>query len=179
MAIVSSIRGVSRSKVYLFLDIALALAFVAELEEHFVGLRNHELIGVGLGAALLVHILLHWRWLLSITRTFLHKLLHESRLNYALALVLFVDLGVTIVTGILISRTLGLNFNIGGSWERIHVVAADFSLLLVALHVALHWKWIASHAKKYLFGFIRLPRRQPKPVAVIVRSHRPVSYPEV
>ena len=94
MAIVSSIRGVSRSKVYLFLDIALALAFVAELEEHLVGLRNHELIGVGLG-------------------------------------------------------------------------------------VALHWKWIASHAKKYLFGFIRLPRRQPKPVAVIVRSHRPVSYPEV
>ena len=171
MAIVAPIRKLNRTKVNLFLDMALALAFVAELEYHFVGLRNHELIGVGLGAALLIHVILHWQWIVGLTKTFFHNLLHGSRLNYVLNFALFADLAVVIITGILISRTLGLSLGIEGqaghTWEQVHKLAADLSLLLVGMHVAVHWKWIAAHAKKYLFSF-RLPFRKPAPANVVV-----------
>ena len=175
MAIVAPIRKLNRTRVNLLLDTALALTFVAELQYHFVGLSNHELMGVGLGAALLIHVILHWQWIVGLTKTFFHNLLHGSRLNYVLNFALFADLAVVIITGILISRTLGLSLGIEGqsghTWEQIHILAANLSLLLVGLHVAVHWKWIAAHAKKYLFSF-RLPVRKAAPtnVSVIVPS---------
>ena len=163
MAVALSIRKFNKTKVNLFLDIGLALAYVVEMERHFTGASNHELIGLALGVAFLLHIVLHWQWIVSITKTFLHKLIHESRVNYLLALLLLVNMAVTIATGILISETLGLNFGIrelaGISVERLHTVSADLNLLIVAIHVAMHWKWIGTHAKKYLFS-VKFPTRK-------------------
>ncbi len=159
MAVVLPTKRPGRNLLYLLLDITLALVFAIEMEERFTGLQLHELIGIGLGVGLLVHLLIHWRWMLTITRTFIHKLIHESRLNYLLGLALLIDFAVIIVTGLGISRTLGLNFSVGRDWEQIHRAAADFSLLLVASHVALHWKWITTHAKRYIFSF-KLPVRR-------------------
>ncbi|MFN8376458.1 MAG: DUF4405 domain-containing protein [Anaerolineae bacterium] len=162
------------SKLNLFVDLVMALAFVTVMELRFTGLQIHELLGLAIAVAFLTHIILHWRWVVSVTLRFFKQLFHESRLNYVLNLALFVDLFIATLSGIVISRTLGLDF---GSferalpWERLHTLTADFSLMLVALHVALHWKWIVSHSKKYLFNF-HLPRpkarnldTQPVPVA--------------
>lgn len=161
----------NQSKWNLFLDVALAGAFVLVLEEHFTGLNWHELIGVGFAIGLLVHFILHWRWVFTMTKTFFRKLFHESRLNYLLNLVLLVDLAVIIVTGIGISRTLGLELgldrSLSSSFEQWHRLASNFSLLLVGLHVAIHWKWIVSHARRYIFRnpfrFL-LHRQAPHPV---------------
>ena len=146
---------INTTKLNLFLDIGLALAFVVELERHFTGLRNHELIGVALGIALLTHIVLHWKWVWNITKTFFRNLFHSSRLSYILNAVLLADMGVIIVTGILISETLGLNLGIARdaqmTFKSLHVLASNFSLLLVGTHVAIHWKWILSNTKKYIF----------------------------
>jgi len=138
----------------LWLDLALLVVFVMELELDFTGLTLHEWLGMGMGAALILHIVLHWRWIVNVTRTFFRKLLHESRLNYLLNLLLLADLGVIIVTGVLITRTLGLDFGLtratSHNIQRWHILASNFSLLLVGLHVALHWKWIANNAARYL-----------------------------
>jgi len=151
----SNLFKINTIKLNLFLDIGLALAFVVELQEHFTGLRNHELIGVTLGIAMLVHLVLHWKWVWNITKTFFRNLFHNSRLSYLLNAALLVDLAVITVTGILISRTLGLNLGVAQSAEMtfksLHVLASNFSLLLVGTHVAIHWKWILSNSKKYLF----------------------------
>jgi hypothetical protein len=142
-------------KLNLFLDIGLALAFVVELERDFTGMRNHELIGITMGIALLIHILLHWKWIWGITKQFFRNLFHTSRLNYVLNLTLMIDMVVIIVTGSLISETLGLNLGIARSsqmtFRSLHFLASDFSLMLVAAHVAIHWKWILSNTKKYIF----------------------------
>lgn len=160
----SSALKLNTVKLNLVLDIALALAFVVELEMRFTGLRNHELIGVGMGIALVVHLVLHWKWIWNVTRTFFRKLFHTSRFNYVLNVALLVDLGVIIVTGILISETLGLNLGVAQdarhTYESLHKLASNFSLMLVGLHVAIHWKWILSNSKKYLF---RLPFLHTKP----------------
>ncbi|MCA9908272.1 MAG: DUF4405 domain-containing protein [Anaerolineae bacterium] len=155
-------RRISPNRINLYLDALLVIAFIVDLEYHFTGLRIHELLGVFLGAVIIIHLILHWRWIVSITRTFLRKLLHESRLNYVLNVALFADMLILIVSGILISRTLGLNLaavqQYSRTLEQLHRMTADLSLLIVAFHVALHWKWIATQARKYL-----LPARQAAP----------------
>lgn len=138
------------NKLNLYLDLALCLAFIVEMEEHFTGLHNHELLGLGLGIAILIHVALHWDWVVSITKRFFSKLFHESRLNYGLNLALLIDMIVIVATGVLISRTLGLQLGVPESVQSLHLLASHLSLVLIGLHVALHWKWIITHVQKYL-----------------------------
>jgi hypothetical protein len=153
----------NRNKLNLFLDMGLALAFVVELQEHFSGLRLHELLGLTFGAALVIHIILHFDWIVSVTRHLFQKVLHESRLNYVLNIAVFIDMLAATVTGILISRTLNLGISLDqqtqGTFHQLHILSSNFALVLIGLHVALHWKWIATHTKKYLFRFNFLNRK--------------------
>lgn len=163
--------SINPNKLNLFLDISMALVFAAMMEERFTGLRIHEVVGIGIAVAFLTHILLHWRWVVSVTRQFFAKIFHESRVNYILNLALLVDIVVVIVTGILISRTLNLSFGLDDSQfniQLIHILSSHLSLVIVGLHVGLHWKWILSHSQKYLFN-LHLPWRKPgtaQPMAV-------------
>lgn len=147
-------KPANRNKLNLYLDSLLALGFVVELEYRFTGRDIHELLGVGILLALAVHIVLHWQWVVSLTRTFFQKLIHESRLKYAINLVLFFNMLFTLITGLLISRTLGFNLNLTGPGkfplQKVHQFAAEFNLILVGLHVALAWKWLATNLKKFL-----------------------------
>lgn len=161
------------NKLNLFLDLALCIAFVVEMEEHFTGLRNHELLGLAFGAAILIHVALHWDWVLSITKRFFNKVFHESRLNYALNLALLIDMIVIVVTGIMISRTLGLQLAVSEAIQPLHLLASHLSLVLIGLHVALHWKWIVTHTQKYLLpGGIT----KPLPAPAITPSVRSSSH---
>ncbi|MBX3082419.1 MAG: DUF4405 domain-containing protein [Anaerolineae bacterium] len=148
----------NKTRLNVYLDLLLTGMFVIEMEEHFSGLPLHEVLGVLFAVAFSLHIILHWDWVVSITRTFFSKLLHESRFNYLLNVALFVDMAFVTVSGILISRTLGLNITLGEEFGRtlqmLHMVGSELVLIIVALHVAMHWKWINTNAGKYLFGWV-------------------------
>lgn len=159
----------NRNKLNLFLDILLVVVFAVEMETRFTGLRIHELLGLGFSVAILIHLLLHWDWVVAITKQFFRKLLHESRLNYVLNALLLIDMIVIAVSGILISRTLGLNFDGGRALQPIHIMASYLSLVLIGLHVALHWKWIITHVQKYL-----IPPRAARPVSPAVQTTDPL-----
>lgn len=156
---------INKTQVNVFLDLLLTAVFVVDMEEHFTGLALHELLGLVFGVAFALHIVLHWDWIVNITRTFFKKLVHESRVNYLLNLVLFADMLFVVVSGILISRTLGLELSLAQDAQQtlkmLHMVAADLVLVIVALHLGMHWKWIKTNSTKYLFGW--LPRLARKP----------------
>ena len=166
-------KKMNRTKWNLILDIALAAVFMVEMEEHFTGLPMHEVLGLIFGVALVLHIILHWNWIVSLTRTFGRKVLHESRLNYVLNAALFVDLLVVTVTGVVISRTLGFHLEVPRSWQTIHIVASELSLVLIALHVAMHWKWILTNVRKYILARLTLTR--PASAAPAVNTRKEVS----
>lgn len=151
-------RKLNITTMNVILDLVLLVVFILEMEEHFTGLPLHELLGLGFGVALILHLLLHWDWIVSITRTFFKSLLTESRLNYVLNIGLFADMLFVTVSGILISRTLGLNLTLDEEFRRtlqvLHMVGSELVLILVALHVALHWKWIKTNGAKYLTGWL-------------------------
>ncbi len=170
------------TKLNLFLDLGLALAFVVEMERHFTGMRNHELIGVAMGIALLIHIVLHWKWVWNITKNFFRNLFHTSGFSYVLNALLLIDMAVIIITGILISETLSLNLGIARdaqmTFKSLHILASNFSLMLVGTHVAIHWKWILSNSKKYLFRITRGRGKSPKSPATPALSLKPSAAQE-
>lgn len=158
----------NRNPLFLLLDVVLALSFVVAMEYRFTGIQVHEALGLFFAGAVLVHIVFHWNWVVGVTRTFFKKVLHESRLNYVLNALLFASAAVMTVTGILISRTLGLQVGgsiqaLHGQIEGIHRLTSYLSLAIVGLHVGLHWQWIVNVVRK-------LTIRKPAPAPV----HRPL-----
>jgi hypothetical protein len=77
-------------------------------------------------------------------------------------------------SGLLISKsilsTLGIQLNVGQEWKRIHTLTSDAALILLAVHFALHFKWIIFNLKRYLAAPV---------INVFQRSHRdaPVVQP--
>jgi hypothetical protein len=38
-----------------------------------------------------------------------------------------------------------------GPWRSLHSLAADASVIILGLHVALHWKWIVNSWTRYVW----------------------------
>ena len=170
-----------RSRRNLYLDIGLAILFVTMMEVYFTGIPLHEWLGLLFAALFMLHIVWHWRWLVSITKTFFKKVWHESRLNYVLNATLLADMAVLTVSGIVLSRSLGFQMGLSNStfltWQTIHALSAQFSLILIGLHVGLHWRWIMTNVRKYLFSRSKnIHAPQSKMVQIPIRLKREQSH---
>ncbi len=163
---------IGKAKTNLYLDIVLLVAFLAATEPAFTGLTLHEWLGLALGAALLTHLLFHYKWVIAVVSRFFQEMVLQARLNFVLNAALLTVFTLIIVSGVMISTTLGTPEFFGVSeaamqaWRGIHGIASDLSLLLVGLHVALHWAWIVNAFKRYVLG------RPPK-----VNAHPHPLYP--
>ncbi len=149
-----------KAKTNLYLDGIIFIAFLVAMEPHLTGLLVHEWLGLALGAGLLTHLLLHWKWVVEVVKRFFQPLPGRARLNFILNTALLTAFSLIIVSGVMISESLGLTqllgLNGGPAWRGIHNTASNLSLLLVGLHVALHWGWIVSTFKRLVL------RRQPR-----------------
>lgn len=144
------------TKTNLILDVTIFTAFLAASNPAITGLTIHEWLSVALIAALVTHLLFHWTWIVNLLKTFLKKLWHTSRLNFVVDSLLFVAMISVMLSGILISKsvlaTFGIQLEVGRAWRSIHSLSADASVLLTALHFALHWKWIVNSLQRYVFA---------------------------
>jgi hypothetical protein len=142
----------NRNRTNLLLDASSFLAFLLVTAPHFTGMAIHEWLSVALGAALVTHLLLHWSWLAAVTRRFLGAATWNARLNYTLNALLFVCFTVALFTGLMISETVlplfGLQLGHDGLWEQLHRLASDACVVLIGLHVALHWSWIVNTTRR-------------------------------
>jgi hypothetical protein len=169
----STTKRPSRNLVNLVIDMVIFVAFLVAMAPHFSGMAIHEWLGVALGATLTTHLLLHWQWLVQVTKRFFGKVQWSARLNYVLNALLFIDMTVIIFTGLMISEavlpTFGLTAMHGGVWKGLHALSANLSVFLVGLHVALHWQWIVNMTKRFIIAPLMPRRALPQPV----RAARP------
>ena len=160
------------AKTNLFIDTLIFVAFLVAFEPSLTGIAIHEWLSLAFAATLIIHVLLHWDWVIKVGLKFFRKLFHSSRLNFVVDAVLFIALILVMLSGVLISRsilpTLGIQLAESQSWRFLHSWSADITVLMVALHFALHWKWIANTFKRYLIKPLKqrqVPRTlQPVPV---------------
>jgi hypothetical protein len=144
----------NRNRVNLYLDIALFMAFLLADAPHGTGIPVHEWLSIALIAVLIVHLLLHWTWIVNTVKRFVGNGMGRNRVNFVLNALLFVDVVVIMFSGIMISRAalpaLGIAVPAGFAWRRLHDQSATLGILLLALHVALHWRWIVAMASKHV-----------------------------
>jgi len=142
------------NKVNFILDATIFSSFLVVANPVLTGMTMHEWLALAFAAAILVHLLFHWKWLVTITKQFFKKLLHQSRLNYVIDALFFVSMTTAMFSGLMISKsimtTLGIHLDVGRSWKTIHTLASDISLILLGLHFALHFKWVVNSLKRYI-----------------------------
>jgi Domain of unknown function (DUF4405) len=136
-------------------DAVLLLGYTLAYSYGFTGIAIHEWLGLGLGLALLIHITLHWDWVLRETAKLLHPRGHD-KLIWVVNLALLLAMTLCIMSGILISRVALPYFGIddlgGPFWTRLHSLSAEITLGLVPVHVALRWRWIVGVGRRLLTG---------------------------
>lgn len=142
----------NQNKLNLAVDSAIFVAFLVIMAPHFSGIAIHEWLSIAFGAAIVAHLLLHWQWLVGVTGRFSSKIPQSARINYLLNALLFIDITIVIFSGVLISESalpvFGIPFTPNGIWRMLHALSANLSLLLVGLHIALHWQWIVNVASR-------------------------------
>jgi cytochrome b len=148
----------------LLVDTAIFGGFLLATDPHATGQAIHEWLGIAFGATIIVHLLLHWKWIVNVVRRFFSKLPGQVRINSLLNSVLFIAMTLIIFSGLMISKvvlsTFGLTSSHDAIWRWLHTSATNVALIIVGLHVALHWKWIVSTVKRYVWQplFGRRPR---------------------
>src|SRR5512146_1732306 len=134
----------NRNKTNLIVDSAIFLAFLVAMAPRFSGLAVHEWLGIAFGASIIAHLLLHWQWIVEVTRRFFGKAQWSARVNYILNALLFVDITLIIFSGLMISEValplIGIQLAQSFIWRGLHETSANLFLVLVGLHVALHWQ---------------------------------------
>lgn len=168
------------NKTNLFLDFGILAAFLLAIEPMLTGISLHEWLSVVFAAAIIIHLLLHWRWITSVGTSFFKKLFHTSRLKFFVDSLLFVSFTTIMFSGFMISRAvlpfLGIEVGMNRAWEMLHRLSANTTLALVGLHFALNWKWVVAITRRYVFAPVTGLFRQsptPEPVMVEVRKDYP------
>lgn len=81
----------SQTRYKLWVDILIFAAFLIAMDPRSSGLALHEWLTLSMLAAMTVHLLLNWDWIIQISSRFLGKLGGLNRVNYILNWLLFVD----------------------------------------------------------------------------------------
>lgn len=116
------------------------------------GISVHEWLGLGVLVAFFVHAAVHADWIVEAVRgSFAHPSWARTG-NAVLDVCILVVFMATTVSGIMVSGAvlpaLGLYADGYYFWDPMHAVSAKVLLALLAVHVVVHWKWLAKGLKK-------------------------------
>src|SRR5574340_396019 len=167
------------NKTNLLIDLSIFAAFFIGMDPQGTGIPVHEWLSLSRAAAVIAHLLLHWKWVTSVGAAYFKKLFHNSRLKFAVDVILFIAFTSLMMSGIMVSRSilplLGIHLPESDVWKTIHSDSANLTLLTIGVHIGLNWGWVVTMTKKYLIAPLRRParpRRQPVTAPVEVSSEQ-------
>ena len=129
------------------------------IEKEATGIVIHEWLGVAIMANILLHILIHWDWVVKFIKGFFSKIHIGPKMNYLLDLCIFIGFTTIIFSGLTISEIVlplfGLRNVESGYWKFLHFRATDVTIVLVGVHFRLHYKWLLSIFKTLILQPVR------------------------
>lgn len=134
-------------KIYIFQvmqDTLMTLLLLVLMGFHLHGEIVHEWAGIIFTLLIMLHLYLnrHRLWSLSANIP-----LTMQRVNRVINAVTFVVVLTAIVSGMMLSRhiLLAQPFHNPASWVRkVHMTSVHWGMLILALHIGLHWKMLAT-----------------------------------
>lgn len=133
-------------------DATLAVGYLVAMEIDLTGIAGHEWLGLGVTALAGYHLLTHRSWVATVTRRLFGRTSAQARRYYVLDAALLVGFLTIGVTGLAISTWLSLPLASYLDWRDVHVAASVITLGVIALKVALHWRWVLTMAPRVMFG---------------------------
>lgn len=137
----------------LWLDVFIFVAFLILMQPALTGIPIHEWLATAAIATFVVHLLGQWDWIIAVGRRFFARW-ERSRLNFILDVSLLVAMTTVFVSGYAISRSVfpfvGLPVSRDFVWRRLHDLSANATLIIVAAHTAMHWRWIIHAVQHYI-----------------------------
>jgi hypothetical protein len=162
-------------KTHWLIDLGLMVGFLAAFYVNLTGIGLHQWLGVAVTILALVHLILHWDWVVAVISRFFMKTCGRSRLYLLLDVLLMVGATVIFETGLVISTWFNLNLTNYPDWLDIHVYSSVITLGLTVLKLGLHWRWVVNIAQKSFSRRRALPVIQmlkPVPVPIPMNQKR-------
>lgn len=127
----------------IIIDIVMTIIFLLLMWLDGTGVLWHELLGLYVGLMFIIHLVLNRDWIKAVTLRF-SKAKRKIKGMYVLNVLLLIDILAIVISGVLISQILFLDwFSVDLLlWSTIHHIASYFGLVLIAVHIGLHWKMI-------------------------------------
>lgn len=138
-----------KSMVKIILDIVMVIAFVLLYKKMLFGLAFHEIAGICVCLLFIVHKLLNWNWIIAVSKNLFNKKTpRKVRVQYIVDVLLFIDMTALLVTGIGINKTISSTLAfLPKSASVWHYFTAGLALILIGVHVGLHWGMIKNKLK--------------------------------
>jgi hypothetical protein len=124
----------------------------------------HTWTGVVMIAAALIHLVIHWKWVVNMTRRMFNELTGHSfsmnprgRWNLILNLVVALSFILTAASGIYFlffstqGRTAGPQILLtSAAWDLLHTWAGTILIASAIVHFAIHWRWVVNVSGKLI-----------------------------
>ncbi len=130
------------------LDTVMTLIMVLLMKIAFVGLLWHEILGLGIFFLFLIHNILNFNYLKCIIKKFFSDCV-KPKMKVGIVLDVLLSLVVTgiVVTGIMVSKEI-FPFGYIGFVSTLHHSLSYLALILISVHVGLHWFEIMGAFRK-------------------------------
>ncbi len=153
--------------VKIVLDTLMAILLFTLYNKSVISIRYHEIAGLGVCGLFIIHKGLNWNWITGVSkRLFSKQLPIRARLYYIIDFFLLICFIFIALSGIMISKIFQISGGGGAFWKLGHFFSSAVALILVGVHIGLHWSFI-----KKMFGkVIKLPRAIAKPVGIALLS---------
>ncbi len=136
------------------IDITIFVLFLVGFEPALTGNAVHEWLNLLFAGIVLLHLLLHGKWLEFMTRRLRRRMSFAYWSNYFLDWLLLIVFVMVVLSGLMISKSVlaapGRVASPRSVWHELHSGCANFLLVLVGVHFALHWEWIVNACARCL-----------------------------
>ncbi|MFC1494694.1 cytochrome b/b6 domain-containing protein [Thermodesulfobacteriota bacterium] len=142
------------TKFKFILNAFLFITFLFLMDEwSFLGITFHEIAGLVICLFYILHKALNWQFIKETTARLFGRISGRSRFNYIIDVLIFIGFTLIIISGMGIAKTMDFswlgftkeNFII---WRFMHTSISMIVLILVGVHVGVHWSWVLARFKK-------------------------------
>lgn len=153
----------------ILLDAILFALFVAEMSFHHLPKILHEVLGVTMAAAIILHVAINWRRFTSLFR----NVTPQKFFNAATDLALIICAAAVLFNGVVLSNYLfadfvGFELRRNMTLHQLHVAVPYAMMILIGVHVGFHWRELRQSLLHFFDAEEFYLRRQKFFVAAVI-----------
>jgi cytochrome b subunit of formate dehydrogenase len=128
-------------------DLCIAVLFAFLFDIRITGNTFHEQAGILFAILICVHIFYNRKWL----RGVIGRLTKKNAFSFVMFVLLLAAMIIIMASGVLISRDVfHWEFKASDIWLEVHIGASLAAVVLIAVHVLMHRRYIAGTLSKFM-----------------------------